>query len=292
MTKRTTITMVTTLALLFGAGAVHAKNPCIGDAKGQYKDCKADCKETFQVAKDACLDRDHDCVEVCRADREQCRIDSGFDGLLDACENAFAAARQQCKNTTTAGTPQRDACIDVAQVAAFQCRDNAREATKGKLKQCRRDFQACASACPPGAGPVEDPKLCKGDAKTAYKTCQEDCREDLQVQKDACRNLDHPCVEQCRAEREACKDLVRGPLGTAIAACNAERDLDVQACKNLYAAGSPERDQCIDAAQVEAFICRDDAREAALPGKQACRAQFRTCLEGCPSASPSGAFVE
>ncbi len=291
MTKRSAITMVAALAILLGAGAARATDPCIGDAKGGYKECKADCKEDFQVTKDGCLNRDHACVEVCRANREQCRIDSGIDAALDVCDNALSAARQVCQNTTAAGSPERDACVDVAQVTAFQCRDSARDAAKATLKQCRRDFQSCATACPVGAGPVEDPKQCKRDGKAAYKTCGADCREDFQVQKDACRNLDHACVEQCRSDRETCKDPVRATLDAAIALCNEALAPHVQACKNAYPVG-PDRDACINPWQVIAFVCRDDAREAAKPGKQACRAAFQICLEGCPAASASPAFID
>src|SRR5947199_4116703 len=47
-----------TLALALGAPAAWG-NPCIQDARGEFRDCKAGCVEDFQVAKDACLNRDH-----------------------------------------------------------------------------------------------------------------------------------------------------------------------------------------------------------------------------------------
>ena len=48
---------------------------------------------------------------------------------------------------------------------------------------------------------------------------------------------------------------------------------------------------CIEQARVVAFQCRDQAREDAKPGFAACRAGFKTCVQACPPASPSGAFL-
>ena len=292
MVTRLTITATAALALLLGATAARAKDPCIGDAKGTYRECKADCKETYQTAKDACHNKDHACVEVCRADREQCRIDSGIDADLDACDDSLAAAKQICRNTYPAGSSERDSCIDQAQVVGFQCRDQARENNKAELKACRAAFRACVQACPEGSGPVVDPRQCKADAKAAYKQCTADCKEDFQVQKDACRNLDHACVEACRDGRSNCKAPVKAALEAAFDVCQAQRNADVDDCKLLYPPDSVERDQCIDNAQVDAFVCRDAAREAARPGFQACRQGFRDCVEQCPPASASPAFLD
>src|SRR5262245_54392272 len=52
---------------LIGATTARAGNPCIGDAKATFTDCKADCKEAYQAAKDACRNKDHVCMEGCRA---------------------------------------------------------------------------------------------------------------------------------------------------------------------------------------------------------------------------------
>ena len=71
---------------LLGGSSVRAGGgACIDDAVGQYKECQAQCKEDYQTAKDACLNRDHDCVEVCRAKRDSCVQDSGLPAALDAC---------------------------------------------------------------------------------------------------------------------------------------------------------------------------------------------------------------
>jgi hypothetical protein len=232
--------------------------------------------------------RDHECVEVCRAKREECRLDSGIDAALDTCRDALRGAKATCRANNPPDSPELDQCIDQAQVVAFQCRRAARAAAKGALKICRQDFRQCARACPPPDPPSEtiDRKQCKLDAKGVYLACKKvDCREEYQFQKDVCRNRDHACVEDCRAERDACRQPIEDLLDANKAACNATRDQEIQNCENLYASGTPEREQCIANAQVTAFQCRDQARETAKPDLLGCRDDFRSCAEACPPAS-------
>jgi hypothetical protein len=264
--------------------AAHAMNPCTRVAKEAKKECKAECKEDFQIAKDACLNRDHACVEVCRAERANCRDASGRDAAIAVCDAALADAKQICRDTYLAGTPERDQCIDQAQVVAFQCRDQAREDTKGALRECRRSFKACARACPPADPPSSvDPVQCKIDAKAAYAVCKDACVEDFQLAKDICRNRDHACVEVCRDARDVCRQPVIDQLASAVAICKATRDTEVQNCRDLYPEDPVALDTCIDNAQVTAFQCRDQAREDARPGFEGCRQDFRDCvLTNCP----------
>lgn len=282
-------------ALLAATAALGGE--CIDAAVGQYKDCKADCREQFQVDKDACLNRDHACVEACRADREDCREATGYDAAIDQCNATRDAAIQSCKQIYPPGT-SRDTCIDNAQVDGFRCRDQVREDKRDPLRACRLQFRACAKACPP-ADPNPDPneevidkRQCRRDAKQVFKGCLVICREDFQIAKDACRNKDHACVEQCRTDREACRAPVLAELAADIAVCNAERDQAIQSCKSTYPTPGPAQDACIDQAQVVAFQCRDQAREDARPGLKPCRDAFRACVTACPPASPSGAFLD
>jgi len=273
--------------LLLPAAPSLARNPCVTDAAVEHRDCKAECKEDLQAAKDACLDRDHACVEVCRAERSECRDASGIDAAISACNATLYQARKTCRETHPAGSPEREACIDQAQVVAFSCRDDAREQAKPLLKQCRKDFKLCAKGCARNDPPeVAERKQCKLDAVVAYKVCKTACREDFQVAKDACKKRDHACAEACRADREDCRQPVLDARDAARAQCNADRDAAIDTCRSLYAPDTPERDACIDQAQVDAFRCRDDAREAARPGLQACRAAFRTCVQACPPPAP------
>jgi hypothetical protein len=272
-------------ALLVMAAPARACNSCRDEAKQNRKDCKAAAREDFQAAKDACVNRDHDCVEVCRANRYDCRQATGLDAAIAQCNDTLAAAKAQCRGEYAAGSRERDACIDQAQVVAFQCRSEEREAVARRLRRCRRKFIACAKACPLAtAESPADPRQCRVDAKQQRQDAIAVCVEDFQVTMDACRHKDHTCVEQCRADRDGCRQPVQDQLDSDIAACNAQRDVDKADCHVAYPDGGPELDQCIDNAQVKAFVCRDTAREAARPGFQSCRQGFRSCVQQCPSA--------
>lgn len=275
-----------TLVLVSVPDAFAGPRPCVREATRDAKDCTADCKETLQAAKDTCLNRDHACVEVCRADRSQCRLDSGIDATLDACNDSLEARRAQCRADNPTPGPARDACIDAAQIDAFKCRDAARELARPLLKQCRKTFRACANACPPPdpATPTLDPKGCMRAANTAAKVCTATCKEEFRVAKDDCRNRDHACMEECRADRNACREPVRTELNAARDVCAADRQTGVDGCTTQYPpprdpAGEIAFDQCVDGVQVVAFVCRDDAHEAARPGFVACKQAFRTCVD-------------
>src|SRR5262245_57388633 len=98
--------------------AFAGARPCVREAKQDAKDCTAACTEALQTAKDNWLNRDHACVEVCRADRSQCRLDTGVDAALDACNDLLEERRAQCRATTPPDSAARDACIDAAQIHA------------------------------------------------------------------------------------------------------------------------------------------------------------------------------
>ena len=275
------------LTLIAGAAGAGTGNPCIDDARQQFVECRSQCREDFQVAKDGCLNRDHDCMEVCRAKRDDCRQESGIDAAIARCNAQLYDAKQNCRANNPPDSSALDHCIDQAQVVAFQCRDDAREAAAPALRECRAEFRACARACPPppGGTPPVDPVQCRLDAKAALGQCRADCREQLQVQKDFCRNRDHACVEDCRAKRDGCRKPIEDRLNADIAACNTQLGGDKTQCENAYPNDPAGLDQCIDDAQVRAFICRDDARERARSGFADCRQQFQSCAEACPPAS-------
>jgi hypothetical protein len=274
------------LALLLAAPAVRA-NPCIDGAVAEYRDCKSDCREAFQVAKDACLNRDHVCVEACRAGREDCVDATGFEADLDACAAAREVAVGNCRDLYPAGDA-RDQCIDNAQLDAFKCRDQAREQNADELAACRAGFKGCADDCPPAdpSDPPIDRPACRRSAKQDFKACQATCREDFQITKDACRNRDHACVETCRDDRNACRQPILDQLEADIAAdCNAPRDAAIAQCHANFPPDSTELDGCIDQAQAVAFQCRDGKREAAHPALELCRTGFRSCVLACPPPS-------
>lgn len=279
------LAVVATLAFV---GAAEAANTCGVEARLRFRDCSAACNEAHQVAKDACVNRDHACVEVCRAERSECADSTDFAEDLAACAAALDAARLECRSQTLPDSPERDACIDAAQVIAFQCRDTAREAWVPILKTCRADFRTCAKACgPPDPLDPINVRQCRLDAALAHKACKAVCIEDFQLDKDCCTNRDHACVEDCRATRRDCVAPILATLDGAKDACNATRDAGVADCRVLHAEGTPEElDACIDPIQVVAFQCRDAAREVARPGLVACRQGFRDCAQACPPPAP------
>ena len=256
---------------------------CVDDAAQQLQDCKAGCKEQYQIDRDNCNNKDHACMEICREKRVDCRDATGIEEALQACQDSLYAAKQDCRDHNPPGSQALDTCIDNQQVIAFQCRDAAREAVRSDLNACRRQFRACARVCPPASPPVTvaDKLQCRSDAKLARDACKAGCKEEFQFLKDACLGRDHVCVEQCRANRDSCREPIDDRLAAAIAACNVTRDQEIQNCNN----GPAEtRDQCIDNAQVDAFQCRDQARENERPNYQACRDAFRTCVGNCGPA--------
>jgi hypothetical protein len=269
------------LTLLFGSTTAQASDPCVADAKQEYKEAKAQCKEDYQAAKDACLNRDHACVEGCRAGRAQCVDETNLDEDLLVCRDNLRAAKANCRATWPEGSNELDTCIDEAQVVAFLCRKDARTDAKPALRACRAGFRACAEACPPGSGSPDDVYQCKVDAKNAYLTCRSDARENFQAQKDLCRNRDHDCVEGCRAGRDGCREPFEDQLEADIAACNQTRKNEVDnVCPT-----DPDPEQCVIDANIAAFQCRDQAREDQRPNFEACRAGFQSCAQACPPAS-------
>ena len=278
----TTILLIAALTV-FGASRVHATNGCILDAKGEYKDCQASCTEDFQVAKDACINKDHLCVEACRSDREDCTEATGLDAALQQCATTLHHAIQACNGDEN--------CIEQAQVVGFECRLEANKAAAPALKACRTAFRGCVKVCPPGSGPVDDPKACKMTAKQTFAACQAQCKDDFQTVKDACHGKSHACVDGCRVDRDNCDVPVQAQLDAAVAACNATKTTAIQNCNAIFPPGSQALADCIFNAKVNAFLCREDAQEAAAPGFQACRQSFISCVQGCP-ASPSGAFLD
>jgi len=124
---------------------------CKDDGKQEFQACRAACQEALQVSKDMCRNVSHDCAEGCRASREGCEAgpQAALDDCKQNCETQFEADKAPCKDLEK-GSAERDACIDAAQVKAFQCRDTCRESVDHvALQQCYKQFRSCIRACPP-----------------------------------------------------------------------------------------------------------------------------------------------
>jgi hypothetical protein len=124
---------------------------CIRDARDDFKVCKIICKEAYLTEKDLCRNIDPDCGDLCRAARSLCMdpVLAGLEACKTPCNDALQAAKDQCRIDHEAGTPERDACIDAAQLIAFACRDTCREGVRDELRICRKANRLCIRACPP-----------------------------------------------------------------------------------------------------------------------------------------------
>jgi hypothetical protein len=284
-TARSASVCAALLTLAFAAPDARGEDPapCLVEVGRAFRDCKAVCREDFQLAKDTCANRDHVCVEACRADRQVCRepIVATLNAALAQIEGDLQTAKESCRALYADGTPERDTCIDNAQVDAFQRRDAAREVAKPGLVQCRRDFKLCVRTnCPPLSVPDRAGVVaCKADARDVRDDCFAACVEEKQLGKDACLDRDHLCVEACRGDRETCRQPFVDARAADLADCKSARDAAIDACP---APGDPARDGCVDQVQVIAFQCRDGAREAVQADLDACRQAFQTCAAACP----------
>ena len=144
-----------------------------------------------------------------------------------------------------------------------------------------------ALLCTAGTARAAVDQTCLLGAKEAFRACRVDCREELIQDRFVCRGIDPVCGRACLAGRQVCIDDVRAPLDACIDGCRAQLAAERAQCPPV---GDPARDACVDAAQVKAFVCRDDCREAWRkdPNVQAslrrCRDSFRACVAQCPPA--------
>jgi hypothetical protein len=263
------------------AAVSTAVKTCIATAYAEHKECKQTCAAIHADARDECQLKDPECIRACLAGREDCRDATGLASDVQVCHADREAAVAQCRAAFAADTPERDTCVDAAQLTSFVCRDDAREANRAELRLCGTGFRGCRRECPRVADPPTSPAECRSAARAEYVVCRDECKEDYQLAKDACRGLDHTCVETCRSDRDACRTQADDQLGALIDACNATRDAQIATCGG--------EDACIDAAQAAAFQCRDQAREDMKPSFEACRAAFHECVvgpPGCPAAAP------
>lgn len=145
-----------------------------------------------------------------------------------------------------------------------------------------------------GVGGAVADSQCVQDAKEQRGQCRLACDDDFVITRDICRNLDPECAAACRASHAECRGLVVAPLEQCVDGCRVQLNGERAACPRR----GPDRDRCVDRAQIRAFICRDDCREnlQVNPGLKSCRRTFDACMEGCsltaqptpqPTAAPS-----
>ena len=152
---------------------------------------------------------------------------------------------------------------------------------------------AFLAGAPANAGAVRE---CRLDAKGVYKECRTDCKEQFRSDKDLCRNVDHECANACRAGREGCIEPFEDAIDACKAVCKDDRAIAKARCRDQFT-NEIALDICIDAAQLVAFLCKDDCRENTVvddPGTEEfdpihwrlgikeCRQASRTCIRACP----------
>jgi hypothetical protein len=263
-------------------------DPCLQSARAELKDCAGSAGGAFQTALDGCLEREHECVDSCRWERQECRDDTSLGSELAACQVALDAAKAECEQIL--GPIARLRCIYRAQVQGFRCRRQAFRGARRELRGCEAAFKQCANAC--GAGqPPEGVKACRQQAKAALQSHLADCRQIYQVTASACIDKDLDCTQSCVDARETCTAPTQATLDAALQSCTTQELAAVQACIAANPGGGSALEDCITATQANAFTCREDAIQDAGPGFAACVGPYVSCVRSCPAAPTTTASV-
>jgi len=129
---------------------------CVLQAREDLQSCSAECINDFRNERFTCRNVEPGCGRECLGRRESC-IETASQPLVTCiidCQNTLAEAKAACVTTCNGDATCLDTCIDQAQVAAFTCRDNCREAFRmstgpTEIESCRATFRECVRACPP-----------------------------------------------------------------------------------------------------------------------------------------------
>jgi hypothetical protein len=129
-------------------------------------------------------------------------------------------------------------------------------------------------------------RQCVIDAKQQAQTCRQLCSDDFLASIDSCRGVDHDCADTARAARESCVSDVLTELNQCITTNCATFVQLIADCRTQFAAGTPERDACVDGQQLLLFQCRDSCRESVKvwASLKTCRQEFKTDIKACPAA--------
>jgi len=129
---------------------------------------------------------------------------------------------------------------------------------------------------------------CKNAAIAQKKVCKAECIDEFHTAKFVCRGINPVCGNPCLAGKISCVQNVRASLESCVDGCQADLAANKLTCVPPPPCnGDPACDACVDAFQVQAFICRDNCREAFNldPAKQAalalCRSTFKACIQAC-----------
>lgn len=265
------------------AQSCTCSDPCLQASRATRKTCLSSAFGAFQVDVEGCLERDHICLDACRAEKEDCRNATGLGDALGSCVHQLVLDRADCRARYPLDSGKRERCIDRAQVKALRCRRQATSAVLDALRQCRRTFRQCALACAPGM-PLDGIAACRDDAKEARQEAVADCQADFVVSASACIDRQASCVDTCNQERGVCVEPTQAAFEAAYAACTDTRNAAVAQCQADFPDDQTALAACIETAQATAFTCRDAALEASQPGIVACTSEWAKCIAACPAA--------
>lgn len=148
-------------------------------------------------------------------------------------------------------------------------------------------------------------KSCITDAKNTFVECKAQCTGDFNDARALCRGVAPGCFAACLEGRSDCVTAARQPLTLCLQGCEDTLSQHRQACKASCACGGSTDPcstnacfiACMNPFQLDAFTCRDGCRDSfrldtnAQAALKACAKGFKACVQSCPPASPSGAFV-
>jgi hypothetical protein len=188
--------------------------------------------------------------------------------------------------------------------ADMMCRRNAKSAYKDCQAQCVSDFQdakfecrniqpACGEACLAGRQACMDAVEEILDTGVVQGHCSQTMSDPCLVDAD-CPSGESCVVDQtlanCSGGTDACNAAftaqATGNPGSG--GCGATCGPQGQVCS---CHGDQTCQECLDAAQIVRFSCRDTCRDSfrvnsiVVAGKQSCRTTFQACVKACPPAS-------
>ena len=126
---------------------------------------------------------------------------------------------------------------------------------------------------------------CLNEASTEYKNCVSECKETLQVDQDACRNVNHECADACRAGYDTCTETPNATLKSCNDGCNSTLSAADKVCHATYKKGDPQLKNCTDQADQAAILCRASCQVQVQPEFSQCKMDFNACIKACPPAS-------
>jgi hypothetical protein len=268
------------------AAAMAKCAPCLRTVRGALGECRSSAAGAFIDARAGCLRRDPACVEACGSGELDCRDATGIGAALGMCASELQTSKGGCRTRFLTESAKRENCVNEALVTGLSCRNGARKSARPALRSCRRTFESCTKRCGPGTPPLGF-RICKARTRATFEGELAGCKGQFDVARAGCLFKNYTCVQACGDADDACTAPVTAAFTAAVGSCVAQRAAAEATCRATHPAGGTSLDQCVNAAQTNAFVCRVAARDAARPGLKACVRQSLGCVRACPSVPTS-----